>query len=109
MSILRNLVAIRQISSAVVEWTLLGLGVVLGVAFNNLGLVGLLPVVANLQYTLAVFRFKDRERALKIAFLISVGLFAIFNLAIYNIVGMLSNSAVCVTTAITLIKTRKQK
>ena len=109
VSIVRNLVAIRQISSAVVEWTLLGLGVVLGLAFNNLGLVGLLPVVANLQYTLAVFRFKDRERALKIAFLISVGLFAIFNLAIYNIVGMLSNSAVCVTTAITLIKTRKQK
>ena len=109
VSILRNLVAIRKISSAVVEWTLLGLGVVLGLAFNNLGLVGLLPVVANLQYTLAVFRFKDRERALKIAFLISVGLFAIFNLAIYNIVGMLSNSAVCVTTAIALIKTRKQK
>ena len=109
VSIVRNLVAIRQISSAVVEWTLLGLGVVLGLAFNNLGLVGLLPVVANLQYTLAVFRFKDRERALKIAFLISVGLFAIFNLAIYNIVGMLSNSAVCVTTAIALIKTRKQK
>ena len=109
VSILRNLVAIRQISSAVVEWTLLGLGVVLGVAFNNLGLVGLLPVVANLQYTLAVFRFKDRERALKTAFLISVGLFAIFNLAIYNIVGMLSNGAVCITTAIALIKTRKQK
>ena len=109
VSILRNLVAIRQISSAIVEWTLLGLGVVLGVVFNNLGLIGMLPVVANLQYTLAVFRFKDRERALKIAFMISVGLFAIFNLAIYNIVGMLSNSVVCITTAIALIKTRKQK
>ena len=109
VSILRNLVAIRRISSPVVEWFLLGLGVVLGLAFNNLGLLGLLPVVANLQYTLAIFRFRDRERPLKISFMISIGLFAIFNLVIYNFVGMLSNAAVCITTAIELIRTREKK
>ena len=66
VSILRNFVAIRDIRSKYVEWALVGLGVVLGLAFNNLGFMGLLPVIANFQYTIAVFRFQDNQRALKI-------------------------------------------
>lgn len=108
VSILRNLVAIKNISNKALEWTLVGLGVALGLGFNNLGLIGLLPVVANLQYTLSIFRFKDNERALKISFMISIGLFAIFNLFIYNWVGAFGNSVVCITTAIGLIRSGKK-
>ena len=108
VSILRNLVAIRNISSAFLEWTLVVLGVVLGIAFNNLGLMGLMPVIANLQYTLAVFRFRDNERALKFSFWIAVGLFTLFNVAIYNVVGVVSNLVVFVTTAVALFRDRKK-
>ena len=104
VSILRNVAAIRGKTHALLQWTLVALGVVLGLLFNNLGLAGLLPVVANLEYSLAVFRFQDNERALKIAFLISVALYGIFNLFILNFVGFLTNSAVAVMTAINLIK-----
>ena len=79
----------------------------LGLAFNNLGFMGLLPVIANFQYTIAIFRFQDNERALKISFAIAIGLFAIFNIAIYNVVGMLSNSVVFVTTVAVLLKSNK--
>ena len=108
VSIIRNLVAIKQIESKVVEWALVFLGVALGLWFNNLGWVGLLPVVANLQYTLAIFRFHDNERALKTSFLLSVFLFALFNLGIYNFVGFCTNMVVAVTTAIYLIKQKKK-
>lgn len=104
LSIVRNLVAIKQINSKVLEWILVVLGVVLGLGFNNRGWMGLLPVIANLQYTLAVFRFNDNERALKTSFMISVGLFAIFNFVIYNVVGLFTNSIVVITTAIYLLK-----
>ena len=107
VSILRNFVAILEIQNKYVEWILAGLGVVLGLAFNNLGLMGLLPVIANFQYTIAIFRFQDNERALKISFAIAIGLFAIFNIAIYNVVGMLSNSVVFVTTVAVLLKPNK--
>lgn len=107
VSILRNFVAIREIHNKYVEWILAGLGVVLGLAFNNLGFMGLLPVIANFQYTIAIFRFQDNERALKISFAIAIGLFAVFNIAIYNVVGMLSNSVVFVTTVAVLLKTNK--
>ena len=107
VSILRNFVAIREIQNKYVEWILAGLGVVLGLAFNNLGFMGLLPVIANFQYTIAIFRFQDNERALKISFAIAIGLFAVFNIAIYNVVGMLSNSVVFVTTVAVLLKPNK--
>lgn len=106
VSILRNLVAIRGQTPAALQWLLVAAGVVLGLLFNNLGIPGLLPVIANLEYSLAVFRFQDNERALKFAFLISVGLYGIFNLFILNIVGFVTNTAVTVTTAVYLIKTK---
>ena len=106
ISIVRNLVAIKKINNKLLEWTFVVLGVVLGLFFNNLGWIGLLPVVANLLYTLGVFRFKDNERALKLAFLISVTLFGIFNLALFNFVGFCTNMAVAVATAINLLKKR---
>lgn len=107
VSILRNFVAIRDIRSKYVEWALVGLGVVLGLAFNNLGFMGLLPVIANFQYTIAVFRFQDNQRALKISFAIAVGMFAVFNIAIFNVVGVVSNSVVFVTTLAVLLKSGK--
>ena len=104
VSLIRNFVAIRKINSKIVEWILVFLGVALGIGFNNLGLIGYLPVVANLQYTLAVFKFKDNERALKISFAVCIGMFAVFNLAILNFVGVASNLVVMGTTLVMIFK-----
>ena len=106
VSILRNLVAIKNITNPIIEWILVGLGVALGLIFNNLGVMGLLPVIANLQYTLAIFRFKNNERALKLSFLIFVVLYLIFNVVIYNFVGATLNLVIAVTTASVLIKNK---
>lgn len=105
VSILRNLVVIREINSRFLEWTLLILGVFLGLFFNNLGWVGLLPVIANLQYTITVFKFHDNERAIKVSFMLGAVMFSVFSLAIWNIVGLFTNLVVGVTTAVYLIKT----
>ena len=102
VSILRNLVAIYHIGNRYIEWFLMGLGVVLGLSFNNLGLIGLLPVVASFQYTVAIFRFKDNPRLLKLSLIISASMFALFNLAIYNITGMITNSVIAIIAAINL-------
>ena len=109
VSIVRNFLAIKQISHKWAEWTVVLLGVVLGLWFNNLGWIGLLPVIANLQYTLAVFRFRDNEWALKISFLIAAVMFGIFNLALFNFVGLCTNMAVAGTTAAFLIKSRPSR
>ena len=107
VSIFRNFAAIKKIESKALERTLLILGVVLGIACNNLGLIGYLPIIANLQYTWAVFHFKDNDRALKISFAICVALFVVFNGAIYNVVGVFSNLVVLISTIIVLLKPPK--
>ncbi len=104
VSIIRNLVAIKQISKKWIEWTLTILGVALGLAFNTIGWVGLLPVIANLQYTLVVFRFNGNERALKTSFLASAIMFAVFSGAILSVVGVFTNLIVAVATAVFLVK-----
>ena len=109
VSILRNLVAIRNIKNKAIEWTLVVLGVVLGVACNNRGWIGLLPVVGNLQYTLAIFRFKNDERKIKIFFWIGAAVFVVFNFAIDNYVGVAADLSVMITTGIALFKTRKKR
>ena len=104
VSIARNFAAIRNIKSKFLEWLLVILGVVLGVVFNNRSWVGLLPVIGNLQYTLAIFRFKNDERKIKFFFLLSVVAFIIFNFAIGNYAGVVSDFIVIVTTSIMLLK-----
>ena len=107
VSVARNLFAIGNIKSKALEWILLFLGVALGLIFNNLGFMGLLPVIANLQYTISVFRFKDNQRALKVSFAINSFLYSLFNLAIYNFVGVVTNLVVMVVTIFFLIKSKE--
>ena len=109
VSLLRNTVAIANIKSRVLEWLLIGLGVVFGLYFNNRGIVGLLPVIANSEYSIAIFRFKDNERALKISFLVCIVLFSIFNAYIMNYVGVVTNGVVFVSTAAFLLKKDKKQ
>ena len=109
VSILRNLTAIAGREEKWLQYLWVVLGVVLGLYFNNRGLFGWLPVVANLEYSVAVFKFKDNERALKIAFCINVILFTIFNAGLFNIVGVCCSTVVLVTTIMSLVKGKKEK
>lgn len=104
ISMLRNLIAMGGKTRITVEWTLLVLGVVLGLVFNNRGLFGLLPILANLEYSLAVLKFKNDERKLKIAFSVMVVLFAAFNLVLYNIVGVFTNAITLIVTLLDIFK-----
>lgn len=109
VAVLRNLAAMKNIKYKAVEWTLILLGVVLGVIFNNRGLLGWLPIIANLQYSVAVFKFKDNERNLKLSFLANMLMYSVFSFAIMNFVGGAANIVVAVTTAISLIKGKAKK
>ena len=104
VAVLRNLAAMKNVKSKVLEWGLILAGVVLGVVFNNRGLLGWLPIVANLEYSIAVFKWKENEKALKLAFIVNMVMYAVFSLVIMNYVGTLSRTVIAVTTAISLLK-----
>lgn len=107
-NIFRNLFVIYGKQSKVVEYLFFATALILGVIFNNRGFVGLLPIIANLEYTIAVFRIHD-EYKLKLAFLVTVVLFGIFNLYIYNFVGLASNFFIFGSTVYFLIKEKRKR
>ena len=107
VAILRNLAAIKNVKSRALEWILIGLGVALGAAFNNRGLIGWLPIVANFGYSIAVFRLRDNERLLKLVFIVNMLMFAVFSYVILNYVGVATNLFVAVTTAVALIREKQ--
>jgi len=110
ISIIRNVAAVWKKDSKVIEWILIVLAVGLGIAFNNRGFVGLLPVIANLEYSLAVLKFKDNERALKMAFAVNTIMYVFFNAAVLNFVAVTANIVVFVTTVVFLVRdTKKEK
>ena len=109
VAILRNLAAMKRIKYKSVEWILILLGVVLGIVFNNLGWIGWLPIAANLEYSIAVFQFKDNTRLLKAAFLINMLMYFAFSITIKNYVAAAANVVVAVITAIALIRGDKSK
>lgn len=108
VAVFRNFAAMKNVKSKVLEWVLILAGVVLGIVFNNRGLLGWLPIIANLEYSIAVFKLKDNEKALKLAFIINMVMFAAFSLVIMNYVGTLSCTVIAVTTAVSLIRTKKE-
>lgn len=63
VAVFRNYAAMKNVKNKALEWGLILAGVGLGIAFNNRGLLGWLPIIANLEYSICVFRLKDRERA----------------------------------------------
>lgn len=61
-------------------------------------------MLASLEYSLAVYFFQDNELALKVAFLLDVALFCVFNVVIPNILGAISNIVVVILTSVFLIR-----
>lgn len=109
VSVLRNLCALYPRCPRWIYWVLVVFGVGFGIVFNNLGLIGWIPIVANLMYALAVFFAKGDTVILKTAFLILTLMFTVFNAAILNFVGAAGNVVIVVTTGVFLMKEWKKR
>ena len=69
---------------------------------------GLLPVLANLEYSVAMFRLKENTKGLKVAFIVNMIMYSVFSFMIMNYIGAAANIVVAVTTAVSLIHEKKE-
>ncbi len=108
VAVARNIVAMRGKSSKTVEFILIAAPVILGIFLNNRGVVGLLPVMANLEYSIAVFRYAAQPVKLKLAFVVCNVMYCVFNFAVLNFVGGISAVIIIITTSISVIREKKR-
>lgn len=71
-------------------------------------ILGYLPVAGNFEYSVAVFKYKDNNKALKIALAINMVMFAIYNAVILNVVGAVLNLTVAVTAMLSVLRKGKK-
>lgn len=95
---IRNIVVLFFPKDKYIKWVLLVCGVVFGILFNNLGLVGLLPVVSAFWYSFCVINTNISARTLKFALVLNSISFAVYSIVILNFVGIVSNAGVAFTT-----------
>jgi len=107
VGVMRNIFAIKDIKSKILEVFLIVLPVVLGFYFNNRGWVGAIPVLANLEYSLSISLFKNEPVKLKWAFVINMICCVVFNFFLLNFVSVFADAFAAVTTVISIMKTKK--
>ena len=70
--------------------------------------MGLIPIVANLEYSIVMFACPKNVNAIKLALIINCSLFAVFNFYVLNFVSAIASIIISVTTAISLYKSKKE-
>lgn len=108
-ALVRNVLAANGIKNNIIEYIIVLAALFFGIYFNNLGLIGLLPVFGNVEYSICMFVLKDNVRGLKISFLICNICFIVLNLYIKNYVGFVFTAITASTTVINLIKNKQNK
>ena len=109
LSVLRNLLVIRGKFS--VKWMVFftALAVVLGVAVNDRGLIGLLPVAATVQLTLCN-HFCRTLKQVKVSFLVTAFQWLTFSFCIGDYVNAATQVVVMTLCVISLVRlTRKER
>ncbi len=107
VSLTRNLVVLAGRQTRFLKIFFVSAGLVLGIVFNNRGLVGLLPVIASTEYAVVVVRDGTTERTLKWAIVVSSLCWAIYSGFLLNFVGCAANLATTISALLYLF--RKQK
>ena len=102
--IVRNLTVILGKKSKILNFFFIISGVALGVIFNNKGWLGLLPILANLQFSCIVLYPKADDIMLKASIFASNVCWAIYSLCILNYVNMVVNILICISAAVFVIR-----
>ena len=104
VTIFRNIYAVYGKHNKAVEWFFVLLPFVLGFVFNNRGLLGVLPVVANLQYSLTMVLSKNDPVKLRKSLVVVCVMFTVFNFAILNFVSGFACIFTGIVTVTSLVK-----
>lgn len=75
----------------------------LGILANNRGLIGLLPVIAGVQFTVCTY-FAKKTKSIKLSILINISLWAVYSFLILDIVSGVSETVNALVCLISLLK-----
>ena len=108
IGLIRNVIVLKEKQTKFLKILFVGLGLVLGILFNNRGWIGLLPIIGSTEYAIVIVNEKTTERTIKKAIIASTLLWAIYSLFLYNIVNVVANLVTMISAILYLIRNKNQ-
>ena len=109
IALIRNVVVLREKQTKFLKILFVGLGLVLGILFNNRGWIGLLPIIGATEYAIVIVNEKTTERTIKKAIIVSTILWGIYSIFIYNFVNVVANLVTMISGILYLVRNKNQK
>ena len=105
--LLRNILSFKGCLTRSVTIILLGIGITIGLWANNLGVVGLLPILASGIYTICIYITKN-EQQMRYALILNMLLWFGHNAWIRAYPSAAANLILCLWTTIQALKNAKK-
>ncbi|HPE95538.1 MAG TPA: YgjV family protein, partial [Bacillota bacterium] len=94
----------KKSSTILVPCLLVAAGIIAGVLSNNMGVIGLCPVVACAQYGAAAIYPRSSVNFLRVSMVINSSLWAVYCIVLKNYVNALANIVLAIVAVIAIIK-----
>ena len=95
IGITRNVLSSNNIASRFLTYVFISAAIVFGVLFNNHGLLGYLPIVANVSQSLVIISRKSTARQVRLVCAFSSFCWGIYNFVIKGYAGVVTNLINC--------------
>ena len=102
VALVREVLATKGKMTNTIQAILCTIIIILGFACNTNGFIGLLPIVGSVQYTIIGCRAKSSFTELKIALLISISLWTVYDITIGAYPSVVANIITAIMCIITL-------
>lgn len=106
---IKNLMVYFDRMTKTITYIIVILVCILGVMFNNRGFIGILPIIATVEYSIIVCKKDSTTQDIKVALSINVLLWIAYNIYCIDIVGAVIHTVLLVTTLWNLLKDKQYK
>lgn len=103
---IRNILSYKNKLTKNITYILLITSVVIGLYANNLGTIGLLPIIASASYTVCIYVTKN-EQQMRYALIINMILWFVHNLYVQAYPSAVANIILCFWTGVQIIRNQK--
>lgn len=107
-AIIRNILTVKNKFKGLAVVLFLTLTSILGLISNNYGMVGIIPIIATAEYTIALYILK-KPRDIKIALVINLIMWAFYDLTIKAYPMFVMDLLVIIITLYNLFKKKHKK
>lgn len=107
ISLIRNILGMKNKLNYIMIFILSMLMVIVGIIVNTNGLIGFIPIIASVLYTILLNH--QNIKVLKLSLFLNMLLWVIFDILILDIVSFIVDLIVCIFSLIHFIKLCKEK